>query len=355
MSREALIEELRNYGDRHTEEISVVERFVTFVSAHPDCFERTLPVGHITGSGWVMNAAGTHVLLTHHRKLGIWLQLGGHVDGSSDVLGAALREVEEESGLMDVLPMTREIFDIDIHPVPAFGDMPRHLHYDVRYLFQASGGHDYVVSEESHDLRWVPIGDIRRFTVEPSMLRMVEKWLAIKGRLDAFAARADVAVQRLDAAEQRCLETNYAAEPLGELGTLIDLFLEDEGMRFEGCGLRAGVLNRLVALLANPRLRVFVWEKICRLAAQTADEDDGLRISLTIAIFELLAKRPEVADSLELLFSLASDPKTRWAVFAAYENFPDQLAEDRRRFGNGAITEEDYRKWRKRQIDPPAD
>ena len=44
----------------------------------PGAFRRETPAGHVTGSAWLVNRAGTHVLLTHHRKLGRWLQLGGH-------------------------------------------------------------------------------------------------------------------------------------------------------------------------------------------------------------------------------------------------------------------------------------
>ena len=80
-------------------------------------------------------------MLTHHRKLDRWLQLGGHVDGEQAVHVAALREAQEESGLQHfsfvkiagrLLP-----FDIDIHPIPATPAEPAHHHYDLRYLLLA--------------------------------------------------------------------------------------------------------------------------------------------------------------------------------------------------------------------------
>ncbi|MGJ8634551.1 MAG: NUDIX hydrolase [Luteolibacter sp.] len=133
--------------------------------------------GHITGSAWVVSEDGSEVLLTHHRKLGCWLQLGGHADGESDVFAVALKEAEEESGLKSFRAVGEGIFDLDIHPIPARKNEPEHLHYDIRYVLRAEGSHDYVVSDESHDLRWVKPEEVKHLTTEPSMMRMVEKWL----------------------------------------------------------------------------------------------------------------------------------------------------------------------------------
>ena len=122
-----------------------------------------------------MNADGSQVLLTHHRKLDRWLQLGGHADGDPDVFAVALKEAREESGLSDFEAVIEGIFDLDIHPIPARKSDPEHLHYDVRYLFRATGATDYVVSDESHDLRWVPLDEVTTLTTEDSMTRMVRK------------------------------------------------------------------------------------------------------------------------------------------------------------------------------------
>jgi 8-oxo-dGTP pyrophosphatase MutT (NUDIX family) len=123
-----------------------------------------------------VNAAGTEILLTHHKKLNRWLQLGGHADGDTDVLAVALREAREESGLDGIEIFSREIFDIDIHRIPPRGKDPEHDHYDVRYVFRQLGRDAYTVSEESHDLAWVEIDGLERYTEEVSMLRMAEKW-----------------------------------------------------------------------------------------------------------------------------------------------------------------------------------
>jgi 8-oxo-dGTP pyrophosphatase MutT (NUDIX family) len=175
MHRQPLLDQLADYAAKHPDETETVGRFIDFVRTEGDCFERSLAVGHVTGSAWIVNADGSQVLLTHHRKLDRWLQLGGHADGDPDVFAVALKEAREESGLSDFEAMSEGIFDLDIHPIPARKSDPEHLHYDVRYLLRATGATDYVVSDESHDLRWVPLDEVTTLTTEDSMTRMVRK------------------------------------------------------------------------------------------------------------------------------------------------------------------------------------
>jgi len=165
---------LDNYRARHPDECDLVERFVGLLTNHPDCYSRDCWAGHITGSAWIVDPTGERVLLTHHRKLDRWLQPGGHSDGDPDTMAVALREAEEETGLV-VQPVDDAIFDLDVHPIPARGDDPEHQHYDVRFALQASNT-DYVVSDESHDLAWVKLDELARYTDEKSVLRMAHKW-----------------------------------------------------------------------------------------------------------------------------------------------------------------------------------
>ncbi|MBB5350600.1 8-oxo-dGTP pyrophosphatase MutT (NUDIX family) [Haloferula luteola] len=175
MHRQPLLDALETYFSRHPAEAETVGPFRQFVEAEPDCFERHLSKGHVTGSAWILSSDQQRVLLTHHRKLNRWLQLGGHADGDPDVLAVALREAREESGLHDFELVLPGIFDLDIHPIPARASEPAHFHYDVRYLLLATGDESYTVSEESHDLSWVPLSEVPQRVQETSMLRMLEK------------------------------------------------------------------------------------------------------------------------------------------------------------------------------------
>ena len=176
MSHSDVIRQLTDYRQRFPLESGTIDRFEAFVRGEPRCFQRNCWAGHVTGSAWIVNAPQTHVLLTHHRKLNRWLQLGGHSDGDDDPLRVACREAVEESGLV-VAPVSDLLFDIDIHLIPARMDDPAHHHFDARFALRAIGDDAFLVSDESHALRWVRIDEIDAFTTEPSMLRMARKWL----------------------------------------------------------------------------------------------------------------------------------------------------------------------------------
>lgn len=173
--RSALLNLLSHYGEQYPDEAETVFRYRDFVNAHEDCFERSQSLGHVTGSALVLNASGTSVLLTHHRKLNRWLQPGGHADGDSDVLRVAQKEADEETGLEKIDPVVVTLLDVDIHAIPARGAEPEHFHYDCRFLLRSAGSDEFTVSEESHDLAWVPMDQIEDYTDEESILRMIHK------------------------------------------------------------------------------------------------------------------------------------------------------------------------------------
>jgi len=173
--RAELLLALDRYASKYPGEMVVIVQFREFVAREPGCFERTTKAGHITGSSWLVDASGQNTLLTHHRKLNKWLQLGGHADGDSVIVRVARTEAQEESGIEEIVVLDPEIFDLDIHPIPARGSDPEHLHYDVRFTMRAAHS-NHVVSDESHDLAWVSVELIDDFTTEESMLRMARKW-----------------------------------------------------------------------------------------------------------------------------------------------------------------------------------
>jgi len=146
-----------------------------FVTKYPDCFERSLSVGHITGSAWIIDHDHSHVLLTHHRKLDAWFQLGGHSDGDPNTLAVALREGQEESGLNNLNPVSEAIFDVDVHLIPARKNEPDHYHYDVRFLLEADRHAALTISSESNKLAWVTLDEALNLSQDESIQRMVAK------------------------------------------------------------------------------------------------------------------------------------------------------------------------------------
>ena len=154
-----------------------------FVLSTPHCFERSHAAGHMTGSAWLLSPAGDKALLTLHHNLQRWMQTGGHADGDPDTLRVALKEAEEESGITGIVPISGEIFDIDIHLIPArpAKGEPAHFHYDVRYMLRTPH-EQYAISQESDDLAWWSAEDFatRAAELDASVLRMAELWMQQK-------------------------------------------------------------------------------------------------------------------------------------------------------------------------------
>jgi 8-oxo-dGTP pyrophosphatase MutT (NUDIX family) len=187
MHRAPLLHLLRRYLERWPEDRARIARVIQFVRAHEDCFERSCREGHMTGSAWILSPDHRFVLLTHHRKLGRWLQLGGHSDGDADPLRVALREAREESGMRWFRPLPQEAdpvpLDLDMHVIPACDREPAHTHFDVRFLLEAAPGQELVASEESHALRWVERARLCEWVDEESQLRMETRARVVLARL----------------------------------------------------------------------------------------------------------------------------------------------------------------------------
>lgn len=176
--RKNLIEKLQKY--QTSDEIEELDRIkiLKFIESHEDCFERSQTSGHITGSCWLEDYEGTKFLLTKHKKLGFWLQLGGHADGDSDIIRVSLKEAHEESGLKNIELVSADIFDLGAHLVPSYQNIPAHYHYDIRFLLRASNLNEKIsMSDESTDLDW--FSNIPKDNPEKAnrdMFRMMRKW-----------------------------------------------------------------------------------------------------------------------------------------------------------------------------------
>jgi 8-oxo-dGTP pyrophosphatase MutT (NUDIX family) len=173
-TRIELINALSDYTSDYAEELQFRKSFLELLKSE-QCYQRDHLPGHLTGSAFIVDETKTFTLLTHHAKLNKWLQPGGHADGDENIFSVGLREAEEETGLKNFKLLSEGLFDIDIHTIPARKDFPEHLHFDVRILLQASKSEKFVITDESHDLRWVSLEEVSSLADNASILRMVEK------------------------------------------------------------------------------------------------------------------------------------------------------------------------------------
>lgn len=162
---------LKSYEDQP----ELRDLYLEHLAAHPDGVYKPCRAGHITGSALVIDPARGRVLLTLHKKLGMWLQMGGHCEpGDTTIAGAAMREAVEESGIAEGLTLLPGgPVRLDRHPIPA----PCNWHLDVQYAVLAPAGALEAISEESLDLRWFPYEEVAA-VADTSVVRLMEASLA---------------------------------------------------------------------------------------------------------------------------------------------------------------------------------
>lgn len=186
----ALLDAHRATDDAEAADVAHIKHFV---ADHPDCFGKTNPRGHITGSAYIVDSTG-RFLMTHHAKLGRWLQVGGHSDAHEhDPLQTALREAVEESGLTDLRPLSAAPIDIDVHRIPerrrrrvgqqASGVVePAHDHLDLRYALITATPEAICITPESTDLQWFAFEALAALDLDAASMRAVRK---VRRLLDA--------------------------------------------------------------------------------------------------------------------------------------------------------------------------
>ncbi|MFF4538080.1 NUDIX hydrolase [Streptomyces aureus] len=144
--------------------------YLDHLSAHPDGMWKSCHAGHLTASALVIDPSRGRVLLTLHRKLRMWLQMGGHCEpGDATLADAALREALEESGVEGLTLLPGGPVTLDRHPIPA----PCHWHLDVQYAALAPADAVEAISDESLDLRWFGYDEVAE-VADTSVVRLLE-------------------------------------------------------------------------------------------------------------------------------------------------------------------------------------
>ncbi|MFF8597410.1 NUDIX hydrolase [Streptomyces sp. NPDC015232] len=160
---------LKGYEDQQ----ELRDVYLEHLAAHEDGMYKPCSAGHVTASALVIAPERGRVLLTLHRKLNMWLQMGGHCEPEdTTVAGAALREATEESGIPGLTLLPGGPVRLDRHPIPA----PCNWHLDVQYAALAPAGAAAEISDESLDLRWFAYDEVAR-VADTSVVRLLEETL----------------------------------------------------------------------------------------------------------------------------------------------------------------------------------
>lgn len=174
--------------DKETRDIAFIKEMI---ARHPNIISMNCEVGHITASALIVDARSHQTLLHFHKRLGRWLQVGGHAEYETDIAAVALREAREETGLTDLEFYLRDApavpIDYDVHTIPQHGDMPEHLHLDFRYLLLTR--HPQALAPatgESTRFRWLNFDEALALEqeIDESLRRLLRKGQCLARDID---------------------------------------------------------------------------------------------------------------------------------------------------------------------------
>lgn len=164
--------------------------------------------------------------------------------------------------------------------------------------------------------------------------------------MDADQELVNQAEEEIGALKQACIDRQFASFEREALWAAILRWIEHPAF-LQGQGtLRVTILNELTFTTSHRELADEGWALIGELAAKWNEgSQEGLKESLRISTFEVIAEAPEVPEHLAQMFRLARDPRTRWAVFAAYENCPWRLRPHAHKYSGGSVSDDDCDEW----------
>jgi len=143
-------------------EAAAIPAFLAAYDGLTEPFSETADPIHVTASAIVIGPRG--VLLHRHKRLGLWLQPGGHVEPGEDPSVAALRESVEETGLtLEHAHGDPVLVHVDVHEGGR-----GHTHLDLRYLIVAGDEDPHPPEGESQEIGWFS-WDEARLRTDPGL------------------------------------------------------------------------------------------------------------------------------------------------------------------------------------------
>ena len=175
-----LKEKIENYRPYNEQEEKDKEVMLKHINTFDDVLTRNNEFGHFTASAWVVNKDRTKVLMIYHNIYNSWAWTGGHADGEEDLLGVAVREVKEETGVKNVVPLANDIFSLEIACVN--GHVKRgkyvasHVHLNLTYLLEVDENENLMIKEdENSGVKWINFEDVEKMSTEKWMVENVYK------------------------------------------------------------------------------------------------------------------------------------------------------------------------------------
>ena len=176
----SLKEKIENYLPYNIEEQKDKELILKYMDIFDDVLTRKNEIGHFTSSCWIVNKEKTKVLMVYHNIYDSWSWVGGHADGDDDLLHVSLKEASEETGLKNVIPLSKDIFSLEVLGVDGHmkkeGYISTHIHLNITYLLCANENDiTHIKEDENSDVKWFELQEAIKASSEPHMKKIYNK------------------------------------------------------------------------------------------------------------------------------------------------------------------------------------
>ena len=176
----SLKERIENYLPYNIEEQKDKELILKYMDIFDDVLTRKNEIGHFTSSCWIVNKEKTKVLMVYHNIYDSWSWVGGHADGDDDLLHVSLKEASEETGLKNVIPLSKDIFSLEVLGVDGHmkkeGYISTHIHLNITYLLCANENDiTHIKEDENSDVKWFELEEAIKDISEPHMKKIYNK------------------------------------------------------------------------------------------------------------------------------------------------------------------------------------
>ena len=176
----SLKERIENYLPYNIEEQKYKELILKYMDIFDDVLTRKNEIGHFTSSCWIVNKEKTKVLMVYHNIYDSWSWVGGHADGDDDLLHVSLKEASEETGLKNVIPLSKDIFSLEVLGVDGHmkkeGYISTHIHLNITYLLCANENDiTHIKEDENSDVKWFELEEAIKASSEPHMKKIYNK------------------------------------------------------------------------------------------------------------------------------------------------------------------------------------
>lgn len=176
----SLKEQISHYIPYNGQEAKEQEIILKYMETFENLLTRENEFAHFTASAWIVNPERTKALMAYHNIYQSWGWVGGHADGDSDLLRVALKETTEETGLMSITPISKEIYSLEILGVPTHMKrgvpIATHLHLNITYLIEANEEEGTTVKEDENSaIKWMKLDEAIEACTEPEMKVVYQK------------------------------------------------------------------------------------------------------------------------------------------------------------------------------------